>query len=177
MDLLTLHSLIDPSTPPPALLADGILYAARIVGTVVSLSFVVFVARIAKDWGEQGRIVRDTAEKVHETANAISHPKDGLIARIARQEFILTGDKGENGVRGDVRLARDEIQEVKDTLHKQNTEAQARLGNWGLWRIQKDEADAAVHKRLGNIEQRIAASPRRKKARPGEPARRKEDRT
>lgn len=112
---------------------DGIKWAFTVLGLVVAVPAGKAVWSVASTW-------------------------TALIGRIDRIEYILTGDKSQNGLRGDVKLARAEVQDAKDRIVKQNSDLHTAIGNVGL-NVER------IDNRVTMIEQRTATTPRRKAAR------------
>lgn len=127
--------------------ATGFKYALIVVGALLSLPIFRLIWRIARDWGEQTEIVRRTGEDVA----TLTDPKNGVVARLARQEYILTGDGGVNGVRGDVKRLQGTSEEIQTAQRAQAEKTHIALGHF--------------ENRLTEVERRVAEEPRRKSPR------------
>jgi hypothetical protein len=158
--LLSVLQSVQPTVVASSL-ERGIVAGFQVFAVVMALPVLGFLIRFSRDWGDHNAIVRKIDEKVDE----MTDPNTGVAARCARQEMILTGDKGDNGVRGDLKRARAEVKEVSDALFRQNTDRQTQLGEWTIWRNAKDATEKVVEKRLTNVERRHMTT--RRKSNPG----------
>lgn len=133
------------------LFAGGIKYILLGAGAIVSVPVLVLVWRIGRDWGEQGQIIRSTGQSVA----ALTHPEKGVVARIAKQEYILTGDGGTNGVRGDVKRLQSTVEEMQTAQREQAESLHTSLGK-------REMAERAIVDRLDKLESRTTRkAPRR----------------
>jgi hypothetical protein len=111
----------------------GIQYAIGAFGVVVAWPFL----KIAREYGSALKELSTVVKRIDDIA-----PKmDAIASTLDRHEYILTGDEGVNGIRGDVQRAAKKADEVHRALIEQGQAQHTRLGDWSHWR---DTVDAAL---------------------------------
>ncbi len=139
----------DPSAPT----VEVLRFAGAAFGTLLTVPVVVFLWRIAGDWRSQGDSIRD----MHGDVKALMDPEKGVLPRIAKQEYILTGDGGTNGVRGDVKRLQQTVEEVQTAQRNQNDSLHAALGK-------REVAERRINDRLAALEKTQKTPKRRRSA-------------
>lgn len=87
---------------------DGIKWASGAAGLVVSLPLAKLVVGLSKEWAVRGVVQERTAS----AAEQLTHQTATIIARLDKAEYILTGDEGVNGLRGDVRRVSEAVSQL-----------------------------------------------------------------
>lgn len=120
--------------------AIGVKYAIGAFGIVCALP----VLKAARDWGSSSKELSTVVKRLDE----ITPKVDAIASTQERHEYILTGDQGVNGIRGDVQRAAAKADEaakraaeVHHALIAQGQAQHTRLGDWSHWR---DTVDAAL---------------------------------
>lgn len=132
--------------------------AWKLGGVAISGGFCITLLRITHDWGQRGEEIKDCAEGLSNVAEKfdaftemMTRDHGEITRRLDRTEYILTGDKGVNGMRG-------EIKDIHKTLFEQNEQGHKDKAELTIWQT---DVDVALE--------------RRKKSRRKNPGRRKED--
>lgn len=109
-------------------------------GIALSGGSVFALLRFTRDWGERGQSIRDcvtgigaVGEKFDAFTKMVSNEHKEITRRLDQNEYILTGDEGVNGIRG-------EIRNIKQTLFDQNEARHTEKAKLFLWQQAVDVA-------------------------------------